>query len=415
MGDSSKQLIKFGTKSVFVRESTGEERKPVNLVLEKKIAQNDMPYIHDALMFKIFLLLPAKPLLKLSSVCKAWHKIIKSSDFIETHLRGSKTMLIFLNSSTQRRHNCFTFEGKLGELEPFTLFPGPTLPYHNYMCLVDIQDGRGKICDLNIICDGNILASCNGLVLLKRKLKNGQQCLFVINPMTRKIISIPLGTICSRSGGDSYGFMFCPSLGKYKVVHLFRDTMSYIGCEILTLGAGSWKEVDGPSSSLLRRFKDYAVPAIGALHWLPATPGSEYIVSMGIEDEKFHKKTLPNASGVNDGLVEMGEFLCFVNVGVYQIDLWTLKDLHMEDWVKQHTIILAFSKCLIPVSSLQNGKELVFKKRGGNSIYVYDCQLEIVQKVVMETGSLVVWGVRLCGRWKAKKMWGKIAYENVLL
>ncbi|KAK6940502.1 F-box domain [Dillenia turbinata] len=394
MGDSSKQLIKLGNKPVMFKESSGEERKPVNFVPEKHIAQNNIPYIHDTLMFKIFLLLPAKPLVKLSSVCKAWHRIIKSSDFIETHLRGSKTVLLFLNRSTLRRHNCFSFEGKLGELEPFTLFPGPTLPSHGYMCLVDIHDGRGEICDLNISCDGKILASCNGLVLLKRKPKNGQERLFVINPMTRKIISIPLGTICSRSGGDSYGFMFCPSLGKYKVVHLFKDTMSYIGCEILTLGGGSWKGVDGPSSSLLRGYKDYAVPAIRALHWLPDTPGSEYIVSMGIEDEKFHKKTLPISSGVYDGLVEMGEFLCFVNAGVYQIDLWTLKDLHMEDWVKQHTIILAVPMCLIPVSCLQNGKELVFKNGGGNSLYVYDCQLEIMQKVVMETGSPLA-----CGRY----------------
>ena len=75
--------------------------------------------------------------------------------------------------------------------------------------------------------------------------------LIVVNPVIRKLISLPLGTLCPADK-ESYGFAFCTVTGEYKVVHLFLDELRYISSEILNHGTRVWRVVNGPSFGLLR-------------------------------------------------------------------------------------------------------------------------------------------------------------------
>ncbi|KAJ0085077.1 hypothetical protein Patl1_07386 [Pistacia atlantica] len=84
----------------------------------------------------------------------------------------------------------------------------------------------------------------NGLMLLDNRGKNGG--LVVMNPVTRKMVALPVGNLCPPYE-ESYGFALSEATGEYKVVHLFRDNY------------------------------------IGALHWIPEFDASDYEVSMFLD------------------------------------------------------------------------------------------------------------------------------------
>ena len=142
-----------------------------------------------------------------------------------------------------------------------------------YIKFLEINNGRSKIGEYSVSCTGHIRAACNGLILLENKLKKGG--FIVVNPVTRKLISLPMGTLCPADK-ESYGFAFCTVTGEYKVVHLFQDELRYIGYEILNLGTRVWRAVNGPFG-LLRWLGCLPVLAIGALHWVPNIDSSDYL------------------------------------------------------------------------------------------------------------------------------------------
>ncbi|CAL5431344.1 unnamed protein product [Camellia sinensis] len=355
-----------------------QERASANKKPEIKWG-NQAAHLPYDLIFKILLLLPAESLHRSSFVCKAWFNLINSPDFIEAHMGQSETVLIFLQSVPERRPKTFSIEAKLAPSKHDSIFLTNEAP-KPYINFLEVEDGMGKVSESNISGCKDILATCNGLILAKCELNRG---LLVMNPATRKLVGLPLGTIVPRD--ESYGFVFSHLTREYKVVHLFRDESGYIGCEILSLNRKSWWAVDGPSLGLLRRFIYKPVSAIGALHWLPAKHDCNYLVSMGIDDEKFQTKTLPVSSSISDRLVEVGGFLSFVtHVTRNRIEAWILKGLEGEDWVKQH-IITTDDRIvdLIPLSTLRHGREMVFKGYR-DSFYAYDFEAQAMRKVEME-------------------------------
>ncbi|CAA3019804.1 F-box At3g10240 [Olea europaea subsp. europaea] len=102
---------------------------------------------------------------------------------------------------------------------------------------MEIKDGKSTVKEYNETCIGKIRATCNGLILLENRMK--KEGFIVMNPVTRELLTIPLGTQSSPHH-ESYGLVFCHRPSNYKVVHLFRDESQYIGCEIINIGSGSW-------------------------------------------------------------------------------------------------------------------------------------------------------------------------------
>ncbi|XP_057510496.1 F-box protein CPR1-like [Actinidia eriantha] len=340
------------------------------------------------LIFKIFLLLPAESLHRSSFVCKAWFNLINSSNFVEAHIRQSETVLIFPKSVTQTRPNTFYIESKLS----LSIFSTTEPSRSHYLDFVGVQDGKLKEIESNVSGFKNILATCNGLVLATRKERRG---LLVINPVTRKVLALPRGTILSYE--ESYGFVFSHLSKEYKVVHLFRDTSRYIACEIMSLTTRSWWAVDGPNAEHFRSFLHKPVSANGSLHWLPDRDGCNCIVSMGIDDEKFDTRSLPISSSRNDRLVEIGGFLSFVtHVPGNTIEVWFLKECEGQSWVKQHTIRGYRISDLVPACSLRCGRELFFILENtvdqGRYFCAYDMETQEMREVEFE--GLSLWGHR---------------------
>lgn len=382
-----------------------------------------VPYFPNDLMFRIFLLLPIKSLLRVTCVCKTWYKLINCAEFVEAYNSQAQTTPILLRCVNHERPNIFHVETELNQSENFSIFPfSSSGSSSKFIHFLEIEESKGRITDSNISSSGPVVAASNGLILIislyrpywtmssRRRprldwplIGNDSKAgrLIVMNPMTRKFIGLPLGTLpCTLANhvhesinNESYGLVFSHSKKAYKVVHLFKDKLGFIACEILSLQARSWKAVDGPSEGLLRQFGRAPVSAIGALHWIPEYSPSDYIVSMGADDEKFTVTELPKTLGIHDRLIEMGGFLSFVtSLDMGHIEVWILKGLGRVEWVKQHSIhidailghvdIQEFS---VPAFAL-NAKEMVFRRR--KQLYSYDFEHEEIREIEMEGATI---------------------------
>lgn len=378
-----------------------EKRALAKKTEEEKIKQQGIlvPYLPKDCVTNILIRLPLESLQRSRFVCKPWYNIINSAKFIETHLCRSETVLIFLSSikkqrlfpssapsSLPQRPNCISVESKLVQSKSAALFDQSVVDPSSFSVqFLEFSGAKSKIVEYNLRCRGDIRATCNGLILLDNKMKKGG--LIVMNPVTRKLSALPLGTLYSPHN-ESYGFVLSSVTGEYKVVHLFRDVLGYVSCEVLNLGSRSWREIDGPSFGLFGWFGYSPVSAIGALHWIPRVDQSDYIVSMEVDEEKFHQVPLPKSCKTADRIVEVGGSLGFVthHEEVCQIDIWILKSLFGEVWTKHHSITVGCILDMVPLFSLRIKGDMIFRRDEDGSFYVYDFQLGTMAKVEMVKG-----------------------------
>ncbi|XP_057467456.1 F-box/kelch-repeat protein At3g23880-like [Actinidia eriantha] len=366
-----------------MRPQKVQKRASANQMKKQGKGFHDIHFSHD-LLFKILLLLPAESLHRASFVCKAWFNLINSSNFVEAHILQAEPVVLFRKSVSPPGPKMFSVESKLSlSTRETARSPVWTMRYLNY---VEVQNGEGKEIESNISGFQNILATCNGLVLASRQ---GRRGLLVINPVTRKVLTLPQGTILPYAA--SYGFVFSHLSREYKVVQLFRDESKYIACEIISLTTRSWRAVDGPSSEHFRRyFLRKPVAANGSLHWLPSGCDCSCIVSMGIDDEKFHTRILPNRNRSNDRLVEIGGFLSFVtHVAVDTLEIWILKESEGEGWVKRHTITGTGIRNLVPTCTMSRGRELFFIIVRDHNFCAYD--METLEMRAVKFDGVAIW------------------------
>ncbi|KAK6925203.1 F-box associated domain, type 3 [Dillenia turbinata] len=366
---------------------------------KRKHQESLVPYMPKDCVSIILVRLPVQSLQSSRFVCKPWYNIVNSSLFIDAHLRRSKFVIIFLESAViersnfyvgpqilQENLNTFWVEANLRRSGSIPVLHQPDLDPRSkhYLKFIEFEDGKGKFKEFNASCLGNIRATCNGLILIDNKFKKGG--LIVFNPVTRKLVALPLGTLYPPHD-ESYGFGLCNVTGKYKVVHLFRDELGYVSCEILTPGASSWREVNGPSFGLFGWFGYKPISAIGALHWIPQIDRSECLVSIELHTEKFHTIPLPEHSRAHDGIIEMKGFLCFI---VHQeicqrMDVWVLKSLQGEDWTTYHSITIGYIIDLVPFcSTSRDDEEIIFRRDEDCSFYTYNLRFEGMRKIEFE-------------------------------
>lgn len=396
MADKISNLFRLVQEKASARKEAEKEKK--------RAQQNLTPYIPKDCVSNILVRLPLESLQRSRFVCKPWYKMINASEFIDAHLSRSENTLIFLSKVVteynplipvvpQDNPNTFSIEAKLFKIESVPIFKQPEInPRSVYKIqYMEIIDGKLKIVDYNATCLGRIRASCNGVIILDNKLKKGG--LIALNPVTRKIIVLPAGTIYP-SHKESYALVFCSIAKQFKLVHLFCDELQYISCEILDIGTRSWRVVDGPCFGLISWFGYDPVHAIGALHWVPHIDHNEYIASISVENEKFHKTTLPTSSRTSDRIIEIGGLLGFVtHKETNQIDVWVLRSLFGEEWTKQHRIVVSpFSFVwvmdMVPLCCTKIDGEMIFRNQKDGSLHAYDIRLGAMRNVEMGEHSI---------------------------
>lgn len=405
---------------VTKRKSSGLLRIVEERLLMKKIEeekkQTQVSYIPKDCISNILVRLPADSLQRSRFVCKPWYNVVKNPKFIDAHLHRSESVLIFLSpnvkeslypiskktkvgekdrsypfpttSGSQVKPNTVSVESKLLDPNSIPIFGLPTLnSTKSFVQFLEFKNGKSEIGEYSLSCLGNIRATCNGLILLDNKLKKGG--VIVMNPVTKKLIALPLGTLCHLPHQESYGFALSDLTGEYKVVHLFRDQLGFVGCEIFSLYKKAWREVNGPSFGLFgnKGFGYAPVSAIGALHWIPHFDRSNYIVSMEVDKEKFHQMPLPKGCRIHDRIIEIGGFLGFVtHEGMNQIDIWILKGLCGEVWTKNHSITVDSKIDMVPLCSLRIKGDIIFNRNKDGSFYAYDFQQQKMTEVGMIKG-----------------------------
>ncbi|KAI3887401.1 hypothetical protein MKW92_050787 [Papaver armeniacum] len=352
----------------------------------KRYSMLDLP---KDCIYRTLIKLPIESLRRSSLVCKPWYKMINNSIFVQHHLRRSEMGLIFLSKSTRKEtdhsdKNVFHVEkhylqGKVGANWKSRI---DRYEVELNLQFMEIKDGKSAVKSLKLSSYGGIRAACNGLVLLDNSRICGP---VVINPVTREYTALRQGTKVPPQD-ESYGFAFSDRTGKYKVVHLFRDYLRYFVCEIVEVGSHTWRAVDGPSFGLISQLGKSPVVALGAFHWMPRIEYNEYIVSMGIDDEKFRKIQLPRTSGTYDGLVDMDGFLSFVTHASYnQLDVWILEDLDASKWIlKQRIVVAGLTLCMDPVGYSSN--KLVLKRGINKTLFTCDFGQKEMKEIEMSEG-----------------------------
>ncbi|XP_050377749.1 putative F-box protein At3g10240 [Argentina anserina] len=402
-------------------------------LLKRKIEEEEkraqLSYIPKDCISNILARLPADSLQRLRFVCKPWYNIVKNPKFIDAHLQRSESVLVFLTPVGKKNLHLISRKVKMGEKE--RLYPDPmtstlqetrntvpvesklldpnSLPIFGHPALnsptncvqfIRFENGECDIGEYSLCClSDNIKATCNGLILLDNKLKKGG--VIVLNPVTKKRIALPLGTLPLRRYEESYGFAMSDVTGEFKIVHLFLDELGNAHCEILGPYKKTWRGVNFPSFGLFRNgFGLTPVSLIGALHWIPHFERSNYIVSMEVEKEKFHQTPLPLGGGFHDRIIEIGGSIGFVTQEETCIDIWILKGLFGEGWSKQHTITLDTITRMVPLCSLRIKGNIIFRREKGSSIYSYDFEQQQMTKIgkvnpsvsyLPHVNSLVTW------------------------
>lgn len=393
MADKSISFLKL----VKARASANKE-----LEEEKKKQRDDLiPYIPIECISNVLIRLPLESIQRSRFVCKAWYRLINSAIFIEAYLQRSESVLIFLvppkrdvffpfgTPNLQEKPNALSVESKLFQLQSVHVFQQPLFDPRSLLHIkfMEMKNGKMNIEEYNATCLGRIRATCGGLILLDNTMKKGG--LIVMNPVTRKLTALPVGTLFPPHD-ESYGLALCHTTRQFKLVHLFRDELQFIGCEILNLGAKSWRMVDGPAFGVFGWFGYDPVFACGAIHWVPLIDNSEYIVSMTVHDEKFLQIPLPKNSRTHDRLLEMHGHLGFVTYEqLNQIDVWILRNLSGEGWTKQYSITVNCKRRVTPLYFSRNSGEIIFKDKDG-SLYAYDCSLQLMRNIEMKKGSFPI-------------------------
>ncbi|KAD7116819.1 hypothetical protein R6Q59_006470 [Mikania micrantha] len=388
-------LLKLAEERASLKKKLDEEKRKQQL--------DSVPYIPKDCVSNILIRLPIESLQRSRFVCKPWYSIIKSPTFIRDHLQRAEKVFIFLSpvkgfsrqwsdqeSCFHENPNTFSVESKIFELKSVNVLHRPLInPYLKYAIkYMVLADGKIRIHDYNATCLGKIRASCDGLIVADNMLRKGE--LMIMNPVTRELNLLPLGTIYPPHD-ESFGLVYCHTRG-YILVHLFRDESQFIGCEVLQIGDKSWRLIDGPSFGLIKWLGYDPVQAIGALHWVPEIDHSEHIVTMTIVDHKFHKIMLPKTGRFNDRIMEAYDHLCFVtHEEMNEINIWILESMSGEAWTKKYTIAIGCIRDLIPLYFSRFKWELYFLDKD-NSVFGFDFEDEQMKKFTTVKGSFMLSG-----------------------
>ncbi|KAK1412130.1 hypothetical protein QVD17_33128 [Tagetes erecta] len=389
-------LLKLAEERAMMKKKLEEQKRKQQL--------DSIPYLPKDCISNILIRLPIESLQRSRFVCKPWYSIINSPTFIRANLIRSENVMMFLSpvkgvfnrwsrSNYQdldfhENPNTFSVETKIFELKSVHVLNRPLIsPSSKYAIkYMVLEEGKSVIRDYNATCLGRIRASCNGLIVLDNVLQKGE--LVIMNPVTRKLSLLPLGTIYPPHD-ESYALVHCRAQG-YKLVHMFRDESGYIGCEVLQIGEKSWRVINGPAFGLMKWFGYDPVFAIGGLHWVPELDHNEYIVTMTIDDEKFHKITLPKTSRFNDRIMEAYDHLCFVtHEEMHEISIWILGSLSGEAWTKKYTIAVGCIRDLIPLYFSRFKWELYLLDKDG-SIFGFDFDDGNMKKLTTMKGCFMI-------------------------
>ncbi|KDP38912.1 hypothetical protein JCGZ_00669 [Jatropha curcas] len=229
-------------------------------------------HLLDEVILEILSHLPPKCLIKCTIVCKSWYSLIKSPQFISTHLaavnRNRNRQLVLVRVDCPDQYSLH-FDNKA--LEKYMSLPGPSIP------LIPIEHFE-------------IVGSCNGIVCFSNMYELN---IILWNPSIRKSLILPQAAFNSRG---IVGFGFDSSTNDYKV---FRMLYGHpFKTELYSLNSGSWKDIT--EIAPFYKIKGHVTGASvnGALHWVVGDGDKDVgfksiVMVFDVKDEVFREIMLP--------------------------------------------------------------------------------------------------------------------------
>ncbi|PIA34488.1 hypothetical protein AQUCO_03700037v1 [Aquilegia coerulea] len=358
----------------------GKKRSLYNCIddeisLEEEMSVIQIPLLEKTIIFNILTWLPAEELHNLICVCRLWLRIIKSSSFIQAHLRRLKPGLITIEAN----HT----------ISPSVLLTTNILKEQDDSIMVRELTAPSKI----------TWSSCNGLILFGRFVDTVGK-LLLANPATKRLMQLPSPTHGTNSMFEHiFGMTYLPSIKTHKVIHWFTcaGNNKMLGWEILTIGDRTWGRLNTCHTRLQIMSETQKIVFVKYVaHWIAVEDDDKLVVSLDmIEDEdQIHKTKLPCSFSGVDELLDIGGVLSFVsrvNNRSTHFDIWGLKDICEGHWVKQRRIRLdGVSKNLLIVgaAALENAKVIIFRAGEPSTYryYTYDVQLKQTRYLDFDSG-----------------------------
>ncbi|KAL6653098.1 hypothetical protein ACP70R_012023 [Stipagrostis hirtigluma subsp. patula] len=341
-------------------------------------------YIPDDLIFKILARLPAKSVIRLRSVYKAWLAMTSTRRFVDAHLEFSKarppTTLVLPREyhvggeRNGRKKTAFWIGlykyngGDVAELVHDELLPAGVAPWAP-----------------PLHCDGLILSYTRELDIM------------VCNPATKEFVSLPKG-IERETIRETVGFGRDPSTNMFKVARYFFERKHGIDntyssrFEVLTLGTCNnpvWRRIAGPPHWI-----DVSVPGFHSRGFIyrGVEPRSHHkvLVSFSLADETFSEMPYPpGAPGVESYLclLELEGELCaaFIAKPCEAAEIWTWDNTDLPAWKHRCTIPLPKETIRVNPSGRLRHPKLNFLGKdlqiiGDHKLYRYSIETGEIKK-----------------------------------
>lgn len=212
-----------------------------------------------------------KTILRCTCVCKSWYSLIKSSEFINTHLsRPNSTKLLLCKTKTS----------------PMT----KASEVSDYYCLCSDCELSKKRCTL-VLPDKlkhiEMHGCCNGVICYTKPRNRG--IIYLWNPTVRKLKTLPQFGKNSRLH-IAIGFWFNTEKNDYEVAKIIYDSVR-TSVYVYSLRCNSWKIISDACPGTLKIFDSSLVHARGALHWLGVQTNGWTFATLNINNAKFQEES----------------------------------------------------------------------------------------------------------------------------
>ncbi|KAF5203325.1 F-box protein [Thalictrum thalictroides] len=291
----------------------------------------DMPF---EIIYDIFLRLPIEDIVRCKSVCQTWYNLTREPDFIG--LQANRSALC----------------------PPQRILLVPEDNIDSLFLLDNEKCIKIPLKNFELSHHYRVASCCNGLLCIASNLKPDEP-VFIYNPITGECNELPKQDFKPfNTQGILYGFAFDRFSNKYKVVcvycpdywdtdYWYRDvTVARMTMgEIITEGEDSWRKLEIPYQIQFSHGSE-TVFLDDAFHWMinrnHPTSGSEFILALDINNEKFHTLQLPPVELPDDSLslINFAGSLAFVEFDTLSCSskIWKIVSSETNDrWICEYT------------------------------------------------------------------------------
>lgn len=313
-------------------------------------------YLFEGIIIEILHRLPVKALLRCTAVCKSWHSLITSAEFISSHLKFAASRRKVAPSLLLRRciKNSERYE-LYSDSESFTRYAAFEFPFKSMNPFF------------------TIVGSCNGLLCLSDDRVYYMNTIILWNPCIKKSVLLPKPNMIYGSYGSftqCLGFGFDPVGDDYKVVRItYVDLASKPQIEVYKLSSGVWQDMSYLALEYVVYTRSRHVYLNGAAHWTAGYMDShDVVVLFDMSREVFRTMILPVRVVGNDPLSshDLGVYRGCLALALWKVSgaeprlcVWVMQEYGVEEsWTKNFNF---------DFSSIGNGfvRPLWIRKQGG--------------------------------------------------